>query len=135
MAEKQKTLWIQENRNIDRVNIPVEFGKNLTNMELNWRWQRIRELCYPVKGIGGGLHMVIDSRWSLPITPYPEVVDEDKLALLTDEDEIFHSSFNDTKEMSEKERRKADTGDRLVVALMIVLAGLTFFFLMTGKIF
>ena len=135
MAEKQKVLWFQENRYVDRVKMPVELGKYLVHKDLTWKWQRMRELCFQAKGIGSGLYMVIDSRWSLPITPYKELVPESTLAKLTDEFEEFHSSFNDTKEISEIEKRKANIEDLLIISILVAVVGLVFFFLVTGKLF
>lgn len=136
MAESQKVLFIQEQRNIDRIKMPVcGNGQYLIDEKATLKWQRIRELCYPIKGVGSGLHMIIDSRWSLPVSPYEWILDSEVIDKLTDEDEIFYTSFNDTKTMSERERRRDNLNDMLVLAVVLAVGGLIFFFLMTGKIF
>lgn len=140
MAEKQIVIAINEKRNIDRVKMPVLFGKYLAQDEQKMRWQRIREFCSPVVDISPlvefkkQLHIVIDSRWRLPISPYKFIVPYAVLNQITDQTEVFRGAFNSTKEMSERDKRRANQGDLLGVALITIILGFVVFLLLTSNI-
>lgn len=133
-VKNQRVIHIMENRLVDICEMPSPDGVTIGLPDDKKAWHGLREYCYGIKGLDmNHLYTVVDDRWHLPVSPYKTLIHPDELAKLTDFRSIFRSSFNNTKEITEKEKKKLDLASKLGTILLVAVVALVIFGFATAK--
>jgi hypothetical protein len=135
--EKQAVLRFRENRFCERVSIPVDREKfiKLEQKDMAMSWRRLREYCAPVAGLDmKNLHIVLDDRWQLPVSPYKNLINQTVLDGMLNSDDLLLTSLHDTDELTTKQKFKIQIHDKLALALIFSILFVFLYALMTSNI-